>query len=99
MEHTEFSSLGGKARAKKLSKKRRSQIGALGGKAGKGKLKPRRKNAVEKDKSAAELRALNHGQNVWSVDGASSRLLADTPLIKYTIMSSSVRSARLGLTE
>jgi hypothetical protein len=60
MEHTQLSSLGGKARAKKLNKKRRSQIAALGGKASKGKPKPRRKKPAEKHTSAAELLALDH---------------------------------------
>ena len=60
MEHTDLASLGGKARAKKLSKKRRRQIAALGGKGGRGKAKPRRKKAAESHKSAAELLALDH---------------------------------------
>jgi hypothetical protein len=60
MEHTELSSLGGRARAKKLNKKRRSQIAALGGKAGKGKAKPRRTKTAEKHKSTGELLALEH---------------------------------------
>ncbi len=34
MEHTELSSMGGKARAKKLTKKRRREIAQMGGKAG-----------------------------------------------------------------
>jgi hypothetical protein len=34
MEHTELASMGGKARAKKLTKKRRREIAQMGGKAG-----------------------------------------------------------------
>jgi hypothetical protein len=40
MEHTELASLGGKARAKQLSKKRRKEIASMGGKArGRGRKK------------------------------------------------------------
>jgi hypothetical protein len=34
MEHTVLASMGGKARAKKLSKKRKKEIARMGGKAG-----------------------------------------------------------------
>jgi hypothetical protein len=34
MEHTELASMGGKARAKSLTKKRRKEIASMGGKAG-----------------------------------------------------------------
>jgi len=45
MEHTELASMGGKARAKKLSKRRRKQIAQMGGKAG---GRGRKKAAVKK---------------------------------------------------
>ncbi len=48
MEHTKLSSLGGKARAAKLSGKERRAIAAKGGAAGKGKKKPRRNPALKR---------------------------------------------------
>ena len=50
MEHTELASMGGKARAKKLSKKRKREIASMGGKAGgrgrkKEIVKPKRRRA------------------------------------------------------
>jgi len=49
MEHTELASMGGKARAKKLTKKRRREIASMGGKAGgRGRKKTPKKTTRKK---------------------------------------------------
>jgi hypothetical protein len=51
MDHIELARLGGKARARKLSKKRRRQIASLAGKAG-GRGRPKKKRAVKRKAAA-----------------------------------------------
>jgi len=53
MEHTELARLGGKARAKKLTKKRRKEISSMGGKAGGRGRKKAPVKARRKPKAAA----------------------------------------------